>query len=75
MRFDARTQDKPGLFDLVRAGALSSVFAALVVAVTLSAVAALINYAPAMVRRAKLGSSYVIGMTASFWFIQRVIGL
>ena len=45
-----------------------------IVAVTLSAVAALSKYAPAMLRRAKLGSSYVIGMTASFWLIQRVIG-
>ena len=74
MRFDARTQEKPELFNLVRAGALSSVFAALVVVVTLSAVAALSKYAPAMLRSAKLGSSYVIGMTASFWLIQRVIG-
>ena len=45
-----------------------------IIAVTLSAVAALSKYAPAMLRRAKLGSSYVIGMTASFWLIQRVIG-
>ena len=45
-----------------------------IVAVTLSAVAALSKYAPAMLRRAKLGSSYAIGITASFWLIQRLVG-
>ena len=45
-----------------------------IVAVTLCAMAALSKYAPAMLRRAKLASSYAIGITASFWLIQRVIG-
>ena len=45
----------------------------LIIAVTLSALAAIRGFWPAMLRRAKLAAGYAIGITASCWLIQRIV--
>ena len=46
----------------------------LIVGATLAVLAALRRWAPAWRQRAVLVASYAIGTTASFWFLQRLIG-
>ncbi len=46
----------------------------LIIALGLSLIAALRRYVPLALRPVKLAASYAIGITASFWFIQRLVG-
>lgn len=46
----------------------------LIIAVTIGLLAVLGKFWPTVLRRAKLGSSYAIGITASCWLIQRIAG-
>jgi hydrogenase/urease accessory protein HupE len=45
-----------------------------IISAVLAVIAALRRFAPAMLRPATLVATYAIGTTASFWFIQRLIG-
>ena len=45
-----------------------------IVAVVLAAIALVSRMAPRALRPATMTATYAIGITASFWFIERVIG-
>ena len=46
----------------------------IIIAVTLGVVAAVRRFAPRAQRPVRLAASYAIGITASFWFLQRLVG-
>ena len=45
-----------------------------IVVLTLALLFAVRRFAPPALRPVKLAASYAIGITASFWFIQRLVG-